>query len=188
MEDLVEIFTNVVVSDGANHAQQFFESDWTPIERIVSYGHDIETSWLVLEAANVLGDPTMQEEVKDMSLRLAASALDEGFDEDNGGLYNGIDARGKLDTDKEWWPQAEAIVGFVNAFTETGDEEYLDAAHATWTFTRRFILDLERGEWHRRVSRTGEVRPGHEKVGPWKCPYHNARACLEIMSRVDRRA
>ena len=185
---LVEIFMNTIVGGNAGHAQQFFESDWTPVERIVSYGHDIETSWLVLEAADALGDPAMRERAKEMSLRLASSVLEEGFDEEHGGLFCGTDARGVLDTDKEWWPQAEAIVGFVNAFTESGSEDYLDAARATWAFARRYVRDLEGGEWHRRVSRSGEVRPGHEKVGPWKCPYHNARACLEIMARVDRRA
>ena len=184
---LVNIFTNVVVGNGAEHAQQFFESDWTPVERIVSYGHDIETSWLVLDAADALGDPALRERAKELSLRLAVSALDVGFDVEHGGLFNGTDARGMLDTDKEWWPQAEAIVGFVNAFMETGDDEYLDAANATWAFVQRHVSDAEGGEWHRRVSRAGEVRLGHEKVGPWKCPYHNARACLEVMKRVASR-
>jgi mannobiose 2-epimerase len=180
--ELVDIFTNVIAGGDATHAQQFFESDWTPVERMVSYGHDIETSWLVLDAADALGDPAIRERAREMSLRLAASVLDDGFDEEHGGLFGGTDARGMLDTDKEWWPQAEAIVGFVNAFAESGDEEYLDAAHATWSFVRRYVRDLEGGEWHRRVSRSGEVRIGYEKVGPWKCPYHNARACLEIMN------
>ena len=186
LTELVGIFTNVIVGNGAEHAQLFFESDWTPVERSVSYGHDIETSWLVLAAADALGDPAISARATAMSLRLAESALDVGFDEEHGGLFTGTDARGMLDTDKEWWPQAEAIVGFVNAFTESGDEEFLDAAQATGAFVRRHVSDREGGEWHRRVSRSGEVRLGHEKVGPWKCPYHNARACLEIMSRVDR--
>jgi mannobiose 2-epimerase len=188
LAELVNIFTNIIAGGGAAHAQQFFESDWTPVERIVSYGHDIEASWLVLDAADALGDPVIRERAKEMSLRLAASVLDVGFDEEYGGLFTGTDTRGMLDTEKEWWPQTEAIIGFVNAFTESGNEEYLDAAQATWSFVRRYFRDLEGGEWHRRVSRTGEVRAGHEKVGPWKCPYHNARACLEIIARVDRRA
>ncbi len=186
LTDLVDIFTNIIVGKGAEHAQLFFESDWTPVEHIVSYGHDIETSWLVLDAADALGDAALRERAKEMSLRLAAAVLDVGFDEERGGLFNGSDARGMLDTDKEWWPQAEAIVGFVNAFIESGYEEYLDAAQETWSFVRRYVRDLDGGEWHRRVSQSGEVRLGHEKVGPWKCPYHNARACLEIMARVDR--
>ena len=173
---------------GGAHAQQFFLSDWTPVERIVSYGHDIETSWLVLDAAEALGDATLRARARQMALRLAASVLDEGYDVEQGGLFSGIDANNALDTDKEWWPQAEAIVGFVNAYSESGNEAYLDAANATWSFIRQFVRDLDGGEWHRRVSRDGRTRFGYEKVGPWKCPYHNARACLEIMARVDRRA
>ncbi|MEO5814518.1 MAG: AGE family epimerase/isomerase [Gemmatimonadaceae bacterium] len=187
LAELVDIFTNIIAGGDASQVQQFFESDWTPVERIVSYGHDIETSWLVLDAADALGDPAISQRATEMSLRLAAAVLDDGFDVEHGGLFSGTDARGVLDTDKEWWPQAEAIVGFVNAFAESGDEEYLDAAHATWLFVRRYFRDLEGGEWHRRVSQSGDVRLGHEKVGPWKGPYHNARACLEIMARVDRR-
>ncbi len=186
LKELVELFTNTIVDDEASSAQQFFDSDWTPVENMVSYGHDIETSWLVLDAADVLGDSELRERVKEMSLGLASAVLDDGCDEEHGGLFDGTDARGVLDTDKEWWPQAEAIVGFVNAFTESGKEEYLDAACATWSFVRRYVRDLEGGEWYRRVSQTGEVRPGQEKVGPWKGPYHNVRMCLEIMARVDR--
>jgi mannobiose 2-epimerase len=185
LRELVDLFTNVVAGDGTAHAQQFFESDWTPVERVVSYGHDIETSWLVLDAAEALGDPLVREHAKEMALRLASSVLDMGFDEEHGGLFVGTDARGMLDTDKEWWPQAEAVVGFLNAYSESGEDEYLDAMHETWSFARRYFRDLENGEWHRRVSRSGEVRLGHEKVGPWKCPYHNARMCLEIMARVQ---
>jgi mannobiose 2-epimerase len=185
LRELVEIFVNVVAGDGTAHAQQFFESDWTPVERVVSYGHDIETSWLVLDAADALGDPALRERAKEMALRLALSVHDMGFDEEYGGLYCGTDARGMLDTDKEWWQQAEAVVGFLNAFSESGDDAYLDAMHETWVFVRQYFRDLENGEWHRRVSRSGKVRAGHEKVGPWKCSYHNARMCLEIMARVQ---
>jgi mannobiose 2-epimerase len=88
-----------------------------------------------------------------------------------------------VDTDKEWWPQAEAIVGFVNAYQIGGGAEFLDAAVATWEFTKHHLLDMKNGEWHRRVSRDGALRPGHEKIGPWKCPYHTSRACLEVMER-----
>ena len=186
--ELVELFITTIVGESGTHAQQFFENDWTPVARVVSYGHDIETSWLVLDAADALGDAPLRERAGRMSLRLAASVLNEGFDAERGGLFSGTDASDVLDADKEWWQQAEAIVGFVNAFTESGAEAYLHAAHATWSFTRRYVRDLQGGEWHRRVSREGRTRRGHEKVGPWKCPYHNARACLEIIARVDGRA
>ncbi|MEP6732034.1 MAG: AGE family epimerase/isomerase [bacterium] len=188
LEQLAELFVTTIVGED-QHAHQFFDGDWTPVggNSMVSYGHDIEASWLLLAAADALESPDLRDRVKDVATRLAASALDEGMDAEQGGLFNGTDAAGVLDTDKEWWPQAEAIVGFLNAFIETGDDAYLDATHATWAFTRRFVRDLEHGEWHRRVSRDGRVRAGREKVGPWKCPYHNARACLEVIARIDAR-
>jgi mannobiose 2-epimerase len=190
LAELVELFLGTIVGErlGRAHAQQFFLSDWTPVERLVSYGHDIETSWLVLDAADALGDAAQRASASHMALRLAASVLHEGYDAEQGGLFQGFVANNALDTDKEWWPQSEAIVGFVNAYSESGNEAYLDAANATWSFVRQFVRDLDGGEWHRRVSRDGRTRIGFEKVGPWKCPYHNARACLEIMARVDRRA
>jgi mannobiose 2-epimerase len=190
LTELVELFLDTIVGErgGGAHAQQFFLKDWVPVERIVSIGHDIETSALVLAAADALGDAARRRRARDMALRLATSVLATGYDVEHGGLFMGRDASNALDTDKEWWQQAEAIVGFVNAYSESGNEAYLDAANGTWSFTRRFLRDLDGGEWHRRVNREGRTVVGFEKVGPWKCPYHNARACLEIMARVDRRA
>jgi mannobiose 2-epimerase len=187
LTELVDLFAMTIVGE-QTHARQFFEMDWTPVDTMISYGHDIETSWLMLDAADALGDAALRARAQAPAMRLAASVLDEGFDREYGGLFIGVGAAGAKETDKEWWLQAEAIVGFVNAFTESGDAAYLEAAHATWAFTRRYVRDVKGGEWHRRVSREGRVRVGHEKVGPWKCPYHNARGCLEIMARADVRS
>ena len=180
---LVELFLGTIIADGAGHVRGFFTEDWTPRSTVIPYGHDIQTNWLLLEAADVLGDPCLRDRVRTVSVRVATQVLAQGVDDD-GGVFttNGPDG---LDTDKEWWPQAEAIVGFVCAYEETGTEAFLDAAHATWAFVKRHVLDQEHGEWYRRVSREGVLRPGHEKVGPWKCPYHNARACLELIARVE---
>ncbi|MDB4883628.1 MAG: N-acyl-D-glucosamine 2-epimerase, partial [Gemmatimonadetes bacterium] len=102
----------------------------------------------------------------------------------HGGVFTERD-EGRIDTDKEWWPQAEAIVGYLAAYQDSGRGEYLDAAVGAWTFTKQHLVDRQNGEWRRRVSMAGDVSRGGEKVGPWKCPYHNARACLEVISRVD---
>ena len=182
LEELLELFLGVIVPAGARHTCGFFDEDWAPKSEVVSYGHDIEASWLLLEAADVLGSEARRARVRDVSLRLATAVLEEGVDP-AGGIFNAGGPDGVVDTDKEWWPQAEAIVGFVNAYQETGREAFLHAARTTWDFTKRHILDAERGEWHRRVAGDGTLRPGHEKVGPWKCPYHNGRACLEMITR-----
>jgi mannobiose 2-epimerase len=178
---LVALFAGTIIPPEGGHVISFFDEDWTPKSTTVSYGHDIEASWLLLEAADMLGDRRLRERALRVTLRLAKATLGEGFDR-IGGIYVGQTA-GVVDTDKEWWPQAEAIVGFVNAYQVGGATEFLDAAMATWDFTKQHLLDTKNGEWHRRVSRDGVLRPGHEKVGPWKCPYHTSRACLEVMER-----
>jgi mannobiose 2-epimerase len=184
LRSLVDIFLDRIADTGTNHLRLFFSDDWMPRSSAVSYGHDIEASWLLLDAIDVLRDDALRARVQPLCLNLADAVLTEGLDA-VGGVFNEVRPDGSVDTDKEWWPQAEAIVGFLNAYQKTGRSAFLDAAVETWAFTRRHILDRERGEWHRRVARDGSIRPDHEKVGPWKCPYHNARACLEVMARVE---
>ena len=186
LAELVELFLGTIVGP-SGHVCPFFDEDWTPKSSAVSYGHDIETSWLLLEAADVLDDAETRERVRELSVRMADAVLVAGYDP-AGGLYTGGGPGGVTDTDKEWWPQAEAIVGFVSAYQVTGRDDFLEAARRTWAFTERHLLDRERGEWHRRVAADGTLRRGHEKVGPWKCPYHNGRACLEIVTRVGATA
>lgn len=184
---LIQLFLDHILDPDTAHLQLFFDDEWRPRSHVVSFGHDIEASWLLLEAADVLGDDALRAAVHHACLHTAQAVLRQGVDP-QGGLYNEAEPAGVLDTDKEWWPQAEAIVGFLNAYQETGRREFLDGSRAVWAFTRAHISDRQHGEWFRRVARDGSVRPGHEKVGPWKCPYHDARACLEVMARVDRLA
>lgn len=184
---LIRLFLDTIIDAETGHVHGFFTDEWAPCSEIVSYGHDIEASWLLLEAAEVLADEALLTQARRTSVEMAAAVLRTGFDP-VGGLFNEGTAAGVTDTDKEWWPQAEAIVGFVSAYRESRREEFLDAAWRTWVFTRDHVLDRQYGEWHRRVARDGTPRRGHEKVGPWKCPYHNARACLELIGRVSATA
>lgn len=190
---VVELFLAHVVDAGRGRQRLFFDRDWTPRGGTVSFGHDVEASWLLLEAADALGDPALRARVAPAALRLAGAVRGVAFDAEHGGVYyeapaDAIDADAvdysQIDTDKEWWPQAEAVVGFLAAYEEGGDPAFLRAAEATWAFVRRHVADAAGGEWFRRTARDGTPRPGHEKVGPWKCCYHNARACLEVMARA----
>ncbi|WP_218827755.1 AGE family epimerase/isomerase [Rubricoccus marinus] len=180
---LLDLFLDRVIDPVTGHLGSFFGMDWTPASGVVSYGHDIEASWLMDEAADVLGDDELSTRVRTASLRLARLACTEGLDED-GGLFNERDASGHLDADKHWWPQAEAVVGFLNAYAHTDDPAFARAAAQAWAFIQQHIIDREGGEWFFRVSRDGTPYREEDKVGPWKCPYHNARACMEIMHRV----
>ena len=182
--ELLELFVERIVDEERGSLWPFFDADWTPKCDTVSYGHDIEASWLLVEAAEVLGDEALGRRVRRAADRLADAVLAAGYDEEHGGVFNER-TETRLDSDKEWWPQAEAIVGFLAAYERTGLDRHAEAAIATWRFVRDHVRDLARGDWHRRVTRDGALRSGYEKVGPWKCPYHNARACLEVMARVD---
>jgi mannobiose 2-epimerase len=181
---LVALFVERIVDVERGHVIAFFDEDWTPRSDLVSYGHDIETSWLLLEACDVLGDAPLRARVRPVSLAIAEAVRVEALDAAGGIFYERRPGH-PVETDKEWWPQAEAIVGFANAWQETGDETYLRAAADTWAFVRGHVVDGARGEWRRRVARDGTPRPGHEKAGPWKCSYHNGRACLELMARAE---
>ncbi|PAP76000.1 AGE family epimerase/isomerase [Rubrivirga marina] len=180
---LVETFLDHIVDPETGHLGLFFGMDWTPLSADVSFGHDVEASWLLDEAAAVLDDAGLAARVRPVALRLARLAREEGLDAD-GGLFNERGSDGRLDTDKHWWPQAEAVVGFLNAYERTDDDSFAEAAHRTWAFIQRAIVDRDGGEWFFRVDREGVPYREEDTVGPWKCPYHNARACLEIMERA----
>jgi len=180
---LIELFLDRIIDPESGHLHVFFDDDWVARSGEVAFGHDIEASWLLVEAAGEAGDAGLSARVRAASLRLAEAVLETGIDA-CGGIFEWGGA--VTDTDKEWWPQAEAIVGFLNAYELTGRGPFLDATLRTWDFVSRHVVDAEHGEWFRRVARDGTPRPGHEKAGPWKCPYHNSRACLEVMARVER--
>jgi mannobiose 2-epimerase len=182
---LVERFLDRIVDPGMARQFMFFDERWQPQSDRISYGHDIETSWLLCEATDVLGDAELRRRAEAMAVRMADRVLADGFDREFGGIYNDVDG-GRLDTDKDWWPQAEAVVGFLNAYELSGRESHLEAALRTWEFIERRVVDREFGEWFARVGRAGEPDPSRPKVDFWKCPYHNARAMLEVVERAGR--
>jgi cellobiose epimerase len=184
LRELLELFPDRIIDPDGRTARPFFDACWRPTSETVSFGHDIEASWLLEEAADALADPQLGARVRAAALGLADAVREQGTDAD-GGLFYAAGPGLELDTDKEWWVQAEGIVGFLNAYQSSSRCTFLDAAKRAWEFVRDHQRDLVGGEWHRRVDRHGVPRPGFEKVGPWKCPYHNARACLEVMTRVD---
>ncbi len=183
--EVVDLFATRIVDPRAPHLRLFFDADWTPKSDVVSYGHDVEASWLLREAAEVHGDAALRARVQPACMALATAVRDEAFDAEFGGIFYEARPGRPPETYKEWWVQAEAIVGFVDAWRETGDAAFLRAAHETWGFTDRHLVDHAHGEWYRRTARDGARLRGFEKIGPWKCCYHNARACLEVIARAD---
>ena len=185
LQRLVALFLDRIVDKGSGHLVPHFDAAWVARPGHVSYGHDIATSWLLMDAVDAIGDLALRLRVQPVAVRIARAVLERGFDREHGGIFNAGGPAGAASTDKDWWPQAEGVVGFLNAWELTGESPFLDAAVATWEFTSRHVLDRVHGEWHWTVTRDGQVLAGREKVGPWKCSYHNSRACLEVMARAE---
>lgn len=183
LAQLVEVMLTKVLDPASHHLHLFLEDDWTPVSDGISYGHDIEFSWLLVETADVLGDTELIARVKPIAVAVARATDAEGVDPD-GGVLNEADPRGVTDPAKDWWPQAEAVVGFTNAYQLSGDASFLRAAERSWKFIDAHLIDHERGEWFWGVSRDGKDLAARPKVSLWKCPYHNSRACLEFIERL----
>ena len=180
---LVGIMLERVLSASSGHLGLFFTADWQPLSDRISYGHDIEAAWLLTAAEEALGDSALVARVRSLAVRIADVTLAEGVDTDGAVLYEG--SSGEItNADKEWWPQAEAVIGFVNAFGISGEDRYLDAALRTWHFIERYLIDREHGEWFRAVARDGRLLADPLKVSFWKCPYHNGRMGLEVIRRT----
>lgn len=182
LRNLVLIFTDKIVNPKTKHLDLFFDEQWHSKTDIVSYGHDIEASWLIDESVSVLGDPAFTAEVEKTCLQIAIAAC-EGLLPDGSMMYEKDHSTGHLDTDRHWWVQAEAVVGFLNAYKLTNDKAWLDKASKCWLFIQNNLVDTLEGEWFWSISQEGLVNRNDDKAGFWKCPYHNSRMCLEVMER-----
>ncbi|ESQ94012.1 AGE family epimerase/isomerase [Asticcacaulis benevestitus] len=163
------------------HLRLFFDMDWTDRTTRVSYGHDIEASWLIWEAAEVLGDETLRTQVRPVVLALAESARREGLNAE-GALAYETSHDGHLDRDGEWWGQAEALIGFVNAWQMTDDTTWMEAADKVWLYTKAQYGAGGANEWTWYAA--SAEREKIYKAGIWKCPYHNGRAMIELDRRL----
>jgi len=184
LKRLVQCFLDRFVDPASGHLHLFFDENWNLKSDVVSYGHDIEASWLLMEAAELLADPSLLQAAEFFALRLAQATLVEGLDE-TGGIFNEMHKDGTLDDDKHWWPQAEAVIGFWNAWQLSGEEAYQKAAWQTWAFIKQSIMDEEQGEWHWGRTADHQLMLEEDKAGPWKAPYHNSRMCIEIIKRTS---
>jgi len=180
-----ELFLTRIIHPRNFYLQMFFDEKWISKSDHISFGHDIEASWLLCEAAAVLRDTDLSVRVKETALKIARAVYDKALDADGGLLYE-ADASGVIDDDKHWWTQTEAVVGFVNAYQLGGDDAFLKAAVGVWQFIDRHIVDKEYGEWFWKTSRKGVPSLDMPKLSQWKCPYHNGRMCFEISSRLRR--
>lgn len=185
LEEILEVTLNRIVDSQTAHFALFFDEAWQVKGQHISYGHDIEGSWLLVEAAETLGNPDLLQSVKSTALAMAEAVYNEGVDKD-GGIWNEADPSGLTDRNKDWWPQAEAMVGFYNAYQLTGLQKYREAAASSWTFIQHYLIDRKHGEWFWAIGQNGQPLTNEPKVSSWKCPYHNGRACLEMLRRLEQ--
>jgi mannobiose 2-epimerase len=189
IDELVTIFGRHIISRDVEdrHLHHFFDEEWNLQSDTRTYGHDIEAAWLLGEAAGVLGQEELEATVRLWAIELARTTLAQAIDADGGLAYEG--RRGEvINADRDWWCQAEAVVGFWHVFELTGEPAFADAAVGNWRFIDQHMVDRTHGEWFWRVRADGTVDKTEPKISEWKGPYHTVRMCLEMLRRLDERA
>ena len=181
---LVRITVDKILQPNA-HLGMFFDMEWNLLAEEISYGHDIEASWLLWEAACELDDEELKSEIRDTVIRVAQVALDEGFDHENGCMENFLLPPNRRDRTRVWWNQAESINGFYNAWKMTGEEKYSDAVLKNWKWIQDYQIDKKGGEWWNAVAPDGTPLLNEDKGGNWKTSYHNGRTCIELLRRSE---
>ncbi|MCR4631367.1 MAG: AGE family epimerase/isomerase [Treponema sp.] len=184
LADLVRITVDKILQPNA-HLGMFFDMNWNLLAEEISYGHDIEASWLLWEAACELEDEELKSEIRDTVIRVAQVALDEGFDHENGCMENFLLPPNRRDRTRVWWNQAESINGFYNAWEMTGEEKYSDAVIKNWKWIQDYQIDKKGGEWWNAVAPDGTPLLNEDKGGNWKTSYHNGRTCIELLRRSE---
>jgi len=179
---LIACFEDHIV-DSKGHLVLFFDEDWQVKSNAVSYGHDIEASWLLQEAAEVLHDEELTARITTLAVKIAKASA-EGLNADGSMNYEYEPNQNHLISERHWWVQAEAVVGYYNAYQNTGEHQFFNKAAAVWTYTRQHLIDNKKGEWFWGINDDGSLMDGYGKVGLWKCPYHNSRACIEMIKRL----
>ena len=185
LRNLITIFTDHILNPETHHLDLFFEMDWSRgAGHLESYGHDIECSWLIHEAAMVLGDRKILKKVEPI-VRQVAEASAKGLNPDGSMIHEANLDTGHMDDDLHWWVQAENVVGWMNIYQYFGDDDALQKALRCWEYIKENLIDYEHGEWYWSRHKDGSLNLDDDHAGFWKCPYHNSRMCLEIIERFD---
>jgi mannobiose 2-epimerase len=180
IERMLSLFHEKIIPNGRTQIL-FFSDDWSSKGEAVSFGHDIESAWLLLETSKTIKSPIWSNKMQVLAVNMAIEAA-KGVDPEDGGMWHESTA-GVLNTQKHWWPQAEAMVGFYNAYQLTGDQRFLQLSLNSWSFIKN-KLKSPTGEWIWGIDEQEKSMTREGKIGPWKGPYHNSRACMEILKRL----
>ena len=178
----VKQLTNEMYNPQKERLEVFFDRDLHSLLDLHSYGHDIEASWLIDRALASIGDPELTAMVSPITAKLYHHVVQEALS--SRGLYFECE-NGHNNTQRDWWPQAETVIGIANDIGKSGTpEDHLEKMYAVLNFLEREVI-LPSGEWYWTVYEDGSHDAKRELAGPWKCPYHNGRMCMEIMKRFS---
>lgn len=183
LRTLIAIFTDKLFNTENHHLDLFFDDNWQGRHNIHSYGHDIEAAWLLTEALEVLSDTQLTHRVMPIVLAITQAA-GEGICSDGSMIHERNLTTGHADTDRHWWVQCENVIGQVNAYQHFHDPAALQRVLRCYQYILDHLVDREEGEWFWSIRADGSVNVDEDKAGPWKCPYHNSRMCLELIERL----
>ena len=188
LREILDLFKDKIYNSQKQICEVFFDKDYHSLIDLESFGHDIETAWLLDRGCEVLADPTYSEAFAPITAGLAAATYHNAYDQTKHALYNERE-NDNIDTDKIWWVQAESVVGFYNAYQKAPDKkEYLQAACDIWDYIISHMIDERCGEWVESIRPDDTINLERGIVHAWKCPYHNGRMCMEMMQRLTNKA
>lgn len=179
---IMDMFAAKIYNPVLHRQEVFFDNEYNSILDLHSYGHDIETAWLMDRTIDILEDESYRKLLSPITKDLTAQIYKVAFNGES--LANECD-RGVVNEYRIWWVQAEALLGFLNGYQKDESKtEYLEAAHNIWSFIKTKLHDSRPGsEWFWEVNADGSPVEGDPIVEPWKCPYHNGRMCFEVIKR-----
>ncbi|NBC27948.1 MAG: N-acyl-D-glucosamine 2-epimerase [Bacteroidetes bacterium] len=186
LEDVIDLILTKIYNEKTGHFDTFFDRGWNRRSECYSYGHDIEAAWLLIDASEALNDSELKFRAEKTAEKVSYTTLNEAIDLQTNGVFNTGKNGKPLDKDFHWWAQAETIAGFLYAFESTGDSIFLEKSVLIWQFIKDVVKDSNNGEWYFRVDTQGKPYREEDKVGPWKCPYHNSRVCLITAERFEK--
>lgn len=182
LEWILDTIADKIYNPKLHRQEVFFDKNYNSILDLHSYGHDIETAWLLNRGVDVLGEEAYQKKMGPIIDDLTAQVYKVAFDGHS--LANECE-KGVVNTHRIWWVQAETVIGFLNGYQRNPEKkEYLEAAKSEWQFIKDYVIDKREGsEWFWEVDENGKPYPDRPIVEPWKCPYHNGRMCIEVIRR-----
>ncbi len=186
VRSILRLFEKKIYNSEKQICDVFFDLDYHTLIDLESFGHDIETSWLIDRGCSVLEDKAYQKAMQPMIKGLAEATYHNAFDKHQNALNNEREGD-RVDDQKIWWVQAESVVGFYNAYqNEPQKTEYLHTAEKIWEFIQHHVIDSKSGEWIESIPADNSPDSGQALVHSWKCPYHNGRMCMEMMRRLSQ--